>query len=123
MINPRFFRHVVNPTSTTYQQGILAIEHSFHSCDAAGYVETFIKPSSVLYRFAGCPPAVREERNGLALVSELYFLVIPQRDCVAKLLNSPDCMGYALRFQPLLSLNVQPCHVLRFFRGVRENPN
>ena len=65
------------------------------------------------------------ERRGFVAgaMSELYFLVIPQRDCVAKLLNSPDCMGYALRFQPLLSLNVQPCHVLRFFRGVRENPN
>lgn len=66
MINPRFFRHVVNPTSTTYQQGILAIEHSFHSCDAAGYVETgepvdfqtvsvrfvsvFVLMSSVLFR-------------------------------------------------------------------------
>ena len=39
IVKPRFFRHVVNPTSTTYQQGILAIEHLFHTSDTAGYME------------------------------------------------------------------------------------
>ena len=38
LINHRFFRHVVNPTATTYQQGILAIEHLFHASNAASNV-------------------------------------------------------------------------------------
>lgn len=39
IVNTRFFRYIVNPASATYQQGILAIEHLFHTSDTASYVE------------------------------------------------------------------------------------
>ncbi len=91
-----------------YEIGLYNVGRCF---SAVQLLQKILQTSAVPNGLAGSPATVRKELHRLALVGELYSGAVSVGYLIASALKLCDCIGYAFRLKPCLSLGVKSCHI------------